>query len=299
MWQRLALPRVGGAQDLSDLPRRVASSGTSVSKRTRSTVPIGRSTSLPSVATSTPPAPIRMPVTAPFTPPRMPPMMAPTPAPGADPPHLALQPLALQRLGDRDAHVVRAPVDGEARELERDAALSIGARRRVDRCDVAHQQRAGRDNQIVLAIEIDHRCRLDALLHLRRPGVERRLQPDVQLGVQRNHPPARRHVRAVGRDRWSLDEAIETLAELARLAIRHALALTLLDAQVGQVVLEILELAFQVGPFAGAKPGRTGHRGLGIGQPLLQARQFDRALTAPVSPLQPEKVSLSVSTCAA
>ena len=49
-----------------------------------------------------------------------------------------------------------------------------------------------------------------------------------------------------------LDEAIDPLAEIARLVIGHALALSLLDAQVGEVVFQFLEFPFESGSFAGA-----------------------------------------------
>src|SRR5262249_60375439 len=51
------------------------------SNRTRSTVPAGRSTSLPSVAAIVPPAPVSTPARPPLAPARIPPTMAPAPAP--------------------------------------------------------------------------------------------------------------------------------------------------------------------------------------------------------------------------
>src|SRR5262245_60745905 len=77
-----------GTADLASLHENRKCSSASDQRRlspesslTRSTVPAGRSTSLPSVAAIVPPPPIRMPAKAPLKPPRMPPMIAPTPAP--------------------------------------------------------------------------------------------------------------------------------------------------------------------------------------------------------------------------
>jgi len=53
---------------------------TGESSLTRSTVPCGKSISLPSVAAVMPPPPMTAPSTAPFTPPRIPPRIAPAPA---------------------------------------------------------------------------------------------------------------------------------------------------------------------------------------------------------------------------
>jgi hypothetical protein len=54
-----------------------------------------------------------------------------------------------------------------------------------------------------------------------------------------------------------LEEAIEPLAEIAGFVISHALTPSLLDAQVGEVVVKVLELPFEFGSFAGAEPGRA------------------------------------------
>ena len=118
---------------------------------------------------------------------------------------------------------------------------------------MTYQERSGGHNQVVIAIEIDHGRRLDALLHLCGAGIERRLEPDVELGVERNHPPSRGARHAVVAVVGLLDEPIDAFAKLARLAVRDALTLALLDTQIGKIVLEIPELPFEAIPFAGAE----------------------------------------------
>ena len=169
------------------VPTAVTASSSGESSRTRSTVPGGSSTSLPSVAAIVPPPPIRMPASAPFAPPRMPPMIAPTPAPTPIFPASPLMPSLSSACVTVRADRIRAAVDRDLVERDRHAALALGARRLGHRADDAAHHRAGRhQHAVALVAQIDQRRRLEAILDLRGLRAQRVLQPHVELGADRD-----------------------------------------------------------------------------------------------------------------
>ena len=157
-----------------------------VSRRTRSTVPGGRSTSLPSVAATTPPPPIRMPA--------MRALEAAEDAAddradaraGADLADLTLDALALDRLGDGAADRVAAPVHGELVEAHGEAALPVDAAGRRHRAHDAAQLGAGGNHHALAHLQVDQGRRQEAVLDLVAARVERILQADVELLADRD-----------------------------------------------------------------------------------------------------------------
>ena len=114
-------------------------------------------------------------------------MIAPTPAPAPILLGLALDAFALERLRDGRADRIRAAVDRDRSNATvrlplrsmRPAWFTELTTPRIDRA-------GGHQHAVALVAEIDHRRRLEAILDLRRLRAERVLQPDVELGADRN-----------------------------------------------------------------------------------------------------------------
>ena len=166
---------------------RLSGSVSGESIRTRRTVPDGSSTSLPSVAAIVPPPPIRMPASAPFAPPRIAPRIAPAPAPM---PIFSFSPMipSLSSACDTVARIgYERPLIVTRSKATVRLPFALGARRRLHRAHDAAHQRAGRHQHAAALIpQIDHRRRLEAILDLGRLRAQRVLQPDVELGADRN-----------------------------------------------------------------------------------------------------------------
>ena len=86
---------------------------------------------------------------------------------GADAANLPLHAFALERLRHRAAHRIAAAVDRHLIERHGQAALAVGPRRPVHGADDAAHDRAGRNQDLVAAVEIDDRRGFETILDLR------------------------------------------------------------------------------------------------------------------------------------
>ena len=197
----------------------------------------GSSTSLPSVAT---PAPIRP--ASPFRP-------SLSSAPTTEP---RMSRVSLPRRSVRN-WTVRLPL----------RSVRLG---RIDRGDRAGQHRSGRHEHLVALVEVDERGGLDPVFDARRPRCQRGLQAHVEFGADRQFVGSAIIADLLAEARR---ERREAHVEVVTVLVRDALAAPRLHAQVGQVVLQVLQLAVERGGWTGATgPLRPRHRGLR----LLQLR---------------------------
>src|SRR5262245_37089347 len=169
----------------------------------------------------------------------------------ADAASLALDAFALQGLGDIGACVVGASVDAETIEFHRQAAFTIRAAGAVDGGDPPRQQRACRHDQLVAAVKVDQRRRLNAVLDLRRVRGQPGLEADIDFGSARNLETSSYRTDSIV---WRISaaaavaiicavvagaavhEAIEVIAEPLAFGARDGFTATLLHAQISELV---------------------------------------------------------------
>ena len=203
-------------------------------------------------------------------------MIAPTPAPVPIFCRLAPDAFALERLGHGGADRIRAAVDRDPIERDRHASpCGRCASALLTELTTPRIDRAGRDEDAVaLVTQIDHRRRLEAILDLRGLGAERVLQPDVELGADRDLVRVLRAAAvpplhcAAGTWRWSIGarrrsprlaacttrgvaagaapDVVDAIAHVGVVAARDRLVLPQLDLQIDRLVARVVELRLEL-----------------------------------------------------
>ena len=175
---------------------------------------------------------------------------------------VGLDPRALDRLEQRAANRMRHAVHGDPVERQREAPLPIDAAGDLDRGHDAADHGAGWNQHAAILLQVDQGRGFESILDLRRPGVERGLQPHVDLGADGNRGPSSpgagvRAGRSFVAPRARL-EILEAVAHVGVLDDGQGVLLAQPDLQVGHFVLQAAQLGLERArrrAVAGAKRG--------------------------------------------